>query len=59
MPQPKPTPRRGEQSKAFIEKARELGCSEDEGTFEKTIKKIASAPPPKSVEKRKTKKPAQ
>jgi hypothetical protein len=32
--------------------------SEDEEDFDKTLKKIASAPPPKNIEKRKTKKPA-
>jgi hypothetical protein len=46
------------QKSKFEQAARELGCSEDENAFDKTLKKIASAPPPKSVEKRKTKKPA-
>lgn len=41
----------------FVNAARELGCDEDEAAFDKVLKKIASAPPPKSVEKRKTKKP--
>lgn len=47
---------RENQKDHFIEVARELGCDEDEGTFKKLLKKLASAPPPKSVEKRKTKK---
>lgn len=46
------------QSKLFIEKARELGCDDDPATFDKMLKKIASAPPPKSVQKRKTKRAA-
>ena len=37
------------QSRRFIEKARELGCDEDEAAFEKKLKKLANAkPPPKS-----------
>ena len=44
-----------EQSKSFVEAARELGCDESEATFDKMLKKIASAPPPKSVQKRKVK----
>ena len=44
-----------EQSKLFFEKARELGCDEDPRAFDKMLKKIASAPPPKSVQKRKAK----
>ena len=47
----------GEQVKAFREAARELGCDDDEKAFDKVLKKIASAPPPKSVEKRKAKLP--
>jgi hypothetical protein len=34
------------QSKAFIEKARELGCEEDEAAFKERLRKIASAPAP-------------
>jgi hypothetical protein len=30
------------QSERFIEKARELGCDEDEASFEKRLKKIAN-----------------
>ena len=45
-----------DQSKAFIEKAREIGCDEDPASFDKMLKRIGSASPPKSVEKRKAKK---
>jgi hypothetical protein len=44
-----------QQSKQFIEKARELGCDEDEATFEARLKKIAKAAPPKAEPKRKSK----
>ena len=44
------------QSQRFIEVARDLGCDEDADAFKDKLKKLASAPPPKSVEKRKTKK---
>lgn len=44
------------QSEKFVEAARELECPEDERAFDAALKKIASAPPPKTVEKRKTKK---
>jgi hypothetical protein len=46
------------QRERFIEAARELGLPEDEEAFDRALKKIASAPPPETVEKRKTKKPA-
>lgn len=42
----------------FVDAARDLGCDDDEAAFDKALKRIASAPPPKSVEKRKTKKRA-
>jgi hypothetical protein len=42
------------QHQAFVKTARELGCFEDEAAFDQTLKKIASEPRPKSVEKRKT-----
>lgn len=38
---------KGNQSRRFIEKARELGCDEDESAFEKRLRKIAKATPPK------------
>jgi hypothetical protein len=44
------------QHKHFIKAARELGCNEDPVAFDKMLKKVASAPPAKSVEKRKTRK---
>lgn len=46
------------QAEKFTEAARKLGCPEDEDAFDDTLKKIASAPPPKTIKKRKTKKPA-
>lgn len=51
-----PTKRAKSQREAFIEAARDLGCSEDADAFDKALEKIAKAPPPKSVEKRKAKK---
>jgi hypothetical protein len=44
------------QHRAFVKAARELGCDDDSAAFDKVMKKIASAPSPKSVQKRKTKK---
>lgn len=43
------------QSSAFISAARKLGCDDDEEAFDKILKKIAKAPPPDSVAKRKGK----
>jgi hypothetical protein len=43
------------QKDKFIEKARELGCDEDEAAFEKRLRKIAKAAPPKPEPKRKAK----
>jgi hypothetical protein len=40
------------QSKKFIDKARELGCDEDEAAFEARLKKIAKAPPPTPEKKK-------
>jgi hypothetical protein len=34
-----------EQSKRFIETARELGCDEDEAAFDEKLKRIATAKP--------------
>jgi hypothetical protein len=42
-----------EQSRKFIEAARELGCDDDEERFMERFKKLTEAPPPASVEKRK------
>ncbi|CFX09488.1 conserved protein of unknown function [Candidatus Filomicrobium marinum] len=48
------------QSEKFKQAARDLGCAEDAEAFDKAIRKIAKAPPPQTVAKRKakTKKPA-
>jgi hypothetical protein len=40
------------QIQAFKEKARELGCDEDEAAFERRLRKIAKAPPPKPTKKK-------
>ncbi len=40
-----PKPDDPEQSKRFIEAARELGCDESEERFIETVRKVASAPP--------------
>jgi hypothetical protein len=52
---PKPT-----QKEKFIDKARELGCDEDEAVFEKRLRKIAKATPPphKDTKREKKKAPA-
>ncbi len=44
MPQ-KPKPDDPEQSKRFIETARELGCDEDEAAFDEKLRRIATAKP--------------
>lgn len=46
------------QRERFIQAAREVGADENEEMFDRVLKKVSSAPPPKTVEKRKTKKPA-
>ena len=51
MPKHKPT--EPEQHRAFIEAARELGSDESDEAFDKVLKRVAKAPPPKSVQKRK------
>lgn len=43
-----------QQRERFIDAARELGCDEDEAAFKERLKKLVSAPPPKSVQKRKS-----
>jgi hypothetical protein len=49
MAKPKNAESQGEQSKRFIETARELGCDEDEAAFDEKLKRIATAKPmPKS-----------
>jgi hypothetical protein len=42
-----------EQSKRFIDTARELGCDEDEAAFEEKLKRIATAKPESSRKKAK------
>lgn len=46
------------QGKKFVDAAREAGASEDADEFDRALGKIAKAPPPSSVQERKTKKPA-
>lgn len=41
------------QVEKFKKAARELGCDDDEKAFDKVLKKITKAPPPKSVQQRK------
>jgi len=41
------------QYEKFKKVARELGCDEDEKAFDQKLKKVATASPPKSVQKRK------
>jgi hypothetical protein len=45
----------GQQHQDFVKAARELGADESEEAFDKVLKRIASAPPPKSVHRRKHK----
>jgi hypothetical protein len=49
-----------EQSKLFIEAARELGCDEDLKHFEEKLKKVAAhkPPEPQTLKEPKPKKPA-
>jgi hypothetical protein len=49
---------KAEQSAKFIEAAKSLGCGENESDFDNTLRTLTSAPPPKTTEKRKSKKPA-
>ena len=44
------------QHQAFVKAARELGVDESEEAFNKVLKRVAKAPPPKTVQKRKNKK---
>jgi hypothetical protein len=46
------------QSKAFIDAARELGCDDSEERFVETVRKIAKAPPQHRAAKDKDVKPA-
>ena len=42
-----------EQSKKFLDAARELGADGDAKDFDKTLKELAKAPPPDTVKARK------
>jgi|GEM_PF-4862919 len=44
-----------QQHREFVKAARELGADESEEAFDKVLKRVAKAPPPKSVQKRKAK----
>ena len=57
MPKPKVSKQVTPQSKRFIEAARELGCDEDEATFDRTLKAMASVPPPKRFRNARPKSP--
>jgi hypothetical protein len=48
--------RPADQHREFVKAARELGTDESEDAFDKVLKRVAKAPPPKSVQKRKPKK---
>lgn len=41
------------QHREFVKAAREIGCEDNADAFDRALKKVASAPPPKSVKKRK------
>ena len=43
---------REDQHKRFVEKARELGCDDDEGRFNDRLKKIANQKPQRKSAKR-------
>jgi hypothetical protein len=45
--------RSADQHREFVKAARELGTDESEEGFDKMLGKVAKAPPPKSVQKRK------
>lgn len=42
-----------DQHAEFVKASRELGVDESEEAFDKVLKRVAKAPPPKSVQKRK------
>ena len=44
-----------DQHHEFVKAARELGVDESVEAFDKVLKRVAKAPPPKSVQKRKAK----
>lgn len=41
------------QIERFVEAAREVGADENAASFDKVLKRVASAPPPKTVQRRK------
>ena len=41
-----PKSKSSEQAKRFEEKARELGCNDDEAVFDSALKRISNAQPP-------------
>jgi hypothetical protein len=47
-----PKARARPQSEKFVEKARELGCNEDEAAFDERLRKIAKATPPQPGKKK-------
>ena len=53
MPKDNQKPKPSQQHREFVKAARELGTDDSEDAFDKVLKRIASAPPPKSVQKRK------
>ena len=50
MVRAKPT---DDQHREFVKAARELGTDDDPAAFDRMLKKITKAPPPKTVQKRK------
>ena len=46
-------PKDAKQHEEFVRAARELGTDDDPGAFDRMLKKITKAPPPKTVQKRK------
>jgi hypothetical protein len=47
--------KQSDQSRKFIEAAKELGCDEDEAGFDEIVKKVAKAPPPRQEEPKRRK----
>ena len=42
-----------DQHREFVKAAREIGTDESEDAFDKVLRKVASAPPPETVQRRK------
>lgn len=49
MKRGKARPEITDQGRAFIEKARELGCDEDPARFEETLRRVARAKPKREL----------